>query len=69
MTSSKIQQLFIEATSPYNDGWTQCIAKRELWEYYQHLGELLEQCSSFPEDEKQWEEEWKKKKVARILSQ
>lgn len=52
-----INELANHAQSPYSDGWTSCGCKKELYLLKCLIEDLLESCPSFPEDEKEWEQE------------
>ena len=64
----EIDQVFIEAVSPYNDGWTSCAMKHQLWLLNKYIEAKLEKCHTYPNDEAEWQANWEKKKIMEILN-
>lgn len=54
---SQLRKIFIEATSPYNDGYVQSACKRDLVMLKYELERLVSECPDFGDAEKQWEQE------------
>jgi len=52
-----IHELASYAQSGYTDGFTACGCKKELYLLKCLIEDLLDSCPSFPEDEKEWEQE------------
>lgn len=63
----EIDQVFIEASSPYNDGYTSCMMKHQLWLLKKYIEDKLELCPEFTKDEAEWQIAWEKKKIMEIL--
>jgi hypothetical protein len=64
----EIDRVFIEAASPYNDGYTSCMMKHQLWLLNKYIEAKLERCPEFPRDEAEWQAQWEKKKIMEILN-
>jgi len=53
----QFRNIFMDAVSPYNDGWTQSACKRDLVMLKYKLDKLISKCPNFGDVEKQWEQE------------
>lgn len=52
-----IQELYVNASSPYNDGWVASSHKKELYMLRHKIDKLLSKCPSFGSLEDEWEKE------------
>jgi len=59
---SVIRQSIVEISSPYNDGYTSCYCKKELWQLKCWLEEVYLKLPKFDE-----EKEWDKQRTMEIL--
>jgi len=57
-----IQIMAIEASSAYNDGWTQMSCKHDLYKLKCLIEDVYQKLHTFP-----GEEEWEKERVAELL--
>lgn len=60
--TNQIQRLYIEASSPYNDGWTSASCKHELYRVKCLIEDMYKRLPVFA-----GEEEWEKERVAELL--
>jgi hypothetical protein len=60
--SNQLRRLYIEASSPYNDGWTASTCKYELYQVKCLIEDIYQKLPTFA-----GEEEWKKERVAELL--
>jgi hypothetical protein len=54
---SQVRHLFLDAVSPYNDGYVQAGCKRDLVMLKYELEKLVSKCPDFGDVEKQWDQE------------
>ena len=60
--SNQLQRLYLEASSPYNDGWTASSCKHDLYRVKCLIDDMYKQLPTFV-----GEEEWEKERVAELL--
>lgn len=60
--SNQLRRLYVEASSPYNDGWTASTCKYELYQLKCLIDDMYKQLPTFA-----GEEEWGKERVVEIL--
>jgi hypothetical protein len=60
--SNQLRRLYIEASSPYNDGWTASTCKYELYQLKCLIDDMYKQLPTFA-----GEDEWEKERVAELL--
>ena len=54
---SQIHNIYMNACSPYNDGWMQSDCKKELITLKHYINKLIKKCPNFGELEDVWEKE------------
>jgi hypothetical protein len=60
--ANQLHRMGIEASSPYNDGWTASSCKHELYQVKCLIEDIYQKLPSFA-----GEEEWEKERVAELL--
>jgi hypothetical protein len=60
--ANQLHRMGIEASSPYNDGWTASTCKHELYQVKCLIEDIYQKLPTFAS-----EEEWEKERVAELL--
>jgi hypothetical protein len=60
--ANQLHRMGIEASSPYNDGWTASSCKHELYQVKCLIEDIYQKLPAFA-----GEEEWEKERVAELL--
>lgn len=65
--SNELYRLFREGASSYTDGFTSCHYKHQLFLFKCLIDELYNGMPSFPDQEREWEEERSKHQMWKAL--